>query len=112
MAVDPVKNLFTDNEMRGRLLALSVYRPRFPSISSSISDEEYHVHVKRDSNRMDNDEPVPLLATVKLSIKSGRGRKIKSARQLTTLIAYFINVAPTRFWPQVHQLEAMCSIYS
>ena len=57
-AVDPVKNLFTDDEVRGHSLALSVHRPRSPSISSSESDEEYHVHVKRDSDRMNENEPV------------------------------------------------------
>jgi len=35
-----------------------VHRPRSPSISSSKSDEEYHVHVKRDSNRMNENKPV------------------------------------------------------
>ena len=43
MAVDPVENLFTDDEMRGHLLALSVHRPRSYSISLSESDEEYYV---------------------------------------------------------------------
>ena len=55
MAVDPVENLFTDDEMRGHLLALDMHRPRS---YSSESDEEYHVHVKRDSDRMNENEPV------------------------------------------------------
>jgi len=46
MAVDPVENLFTDDEMRGHLLVLSVHRPRSYSISLSESDEEYYVCVK------------------------------------------------------------------
>ena len=58
MAVDSVKNLFTDDEMRGHSLVLSVYRPRSPSISSSISNEEYYVCVKRDSNRIDKNKSV------------------------------------------------------
>jgi len=41
----------------------------------------------------------PLLATVKLSIKPGRGRKIKLARRLTKLTAHFINMAPMKFQP-------------
>jgi len=62
MVIDPMDNLFDignsfDNE-RGRSLSLSMHKPRLPSISSSECSEEYHVHVKRISDRMDEDEPV------------------------------------------------------
>jgi len=39
-------------------LALSVHKPRSLSISSSESNKEYHIRVKRDSDRMDEDDPV------------------------------------------------------
>jgi len=58
MAVDPVENLFIGNKVRGHSLVLSVHRLRSPLISLSESNEEYHMHVKRDSNRMDKDKPI------------------------------------------------------
>ena len=58
MTVDSVNNFFTGNEVRGHSLALSVHKLRFPLISLSESDKEYHIRVKRDSDRMDKDEPV------------------------------------------------------
>ena len=47
MAVDSVNDLFTGDEVRDRSLVLSVHKPRSPSISSSESNEEYHIRVKR-----------------------------------------------------------------
>jgi len=58
MAVNSVNDLFTGDEVRGCSLALSVHKPRSPLILSSESDEEYHIHVKRDSNKMDENKPV------------------------------------------------------
>jgi len=58
MAIDSVNDLFTGNEMRGHSLALSVHKLRSLLISSSESDKEYHIHVKRDSDRMDEDKLV------------------------------------------------------
>ena len=58
MAIDSVNDLFTGDKIRDHSLALSVHKSRSPLISLSESDKEYHVHVKRDSNRMDEDEPV------------------------------------------------------
>ena len=89
MAVDPVKNLFTDNEMRGRSLALSMYRPRFPSISSSISDKEYHVHVKRDSNRMDNDEPVSFISNSQVEYKIWERKKDQVSKAANNINSIF-----------------------
>ena len=58
MAVDSVNDLFTGDEVRGYSLALSVHKPRSPSISLSESDKEYYICVKRDSDRMDEDKSI------------------------------------------------------
>jgi len=58
MAIDSVNDLFTGDEVKGHSLALSVHKPRSLSISSSKSNEEYHICVKRDSDRMDEDKLV------------------------------------------------------
>jgi len=60
MVIDTMDNLFNignsfDNK-RGRSLSLSMHKPRSPSISSSEYSEEYYVHVKRISNRMDEED--------------------------------------------------------
>jgi len=59
MVIDPVKDLIPDDEVRDCSLALSMHKPRFPSISSSESEEEYHVHIQRISDKIDEDDPVP-----------------------------------------------------
>jgi len=59
MAIDSVNDLFTGNKVRGHSLALSIHKPRFPLIFLSESNKEYHIYIKRDSNRMDEDEPIP-----------------------------------------------------
>ena len=53
-------------EGRGCLLSLSIHKPRPLSISSSKCSEEYHIHVKRESNRMDKDEPVTSINSIKV----------------------------------------------
>ena len=58
MAIDSVNDLFTGDEVRDHSLALSVHKSRSLLISSSKSDKEYNICVKRDSDRMDEDEPV------------------------------------------------------
>ena len=62
MVVDPIEAIFDlDNnldEVRGHSLDLSIYRPRSPSISLSEYNEEYHIHIKQESNRMVKDKPV------------------------------------------------------
>ena len=88
MVIDPVKDLFPDNEIRGHSLALSMYKPRSSSISSSESKEEYHICIQRISNKMDEDDPIPE----------------NSNNQ--------INVFQMRFWPQVLHPETTCSTYS
>ena len=58
MAVDSVNDLFIGDEVRGYSLALSVHKPRSPSISLSESDKEYYICVKRDSDRMDENKSI------------------------------------------------------
>ena len=57
MAINSVNDLFIGDEIRGHSLVLSMYKPRFPSIFCK-SDKEYHIYLKRNSNRIDEDEPV------------------------------------------------------
>jgi len=64
MAVDSVNNLFTGNEVRGHSLALSAHRSRSLLMSSSECDEKYHIHVKRDSDRMEEDESVTSISSI------------------------------------------------
>jgi len=56
IVIDFLEDLFDigDNydEIRGCSLKISVHKPRSPLISSSKCDKEYHIQVKRESNRM------------------------------------------------------------
>jgi len=79
MVIDLMDNLFNignsfDNE-RGCSLSLSMHKPRLSSISSSECSEEYHIHVKNISNRMDKDEPVRFIDSIKLEYMSQEGQK-------------------------------------
>jgi len=78
MVVDPLDNLFDigDNfdKVRGCSLALSAHRPRSPSISLSKCDKEYHIHVKRDSDKMEEDEPVTSVSSIQVEYTSQKGR--------------------------------------
>ena len=68
MIVDSLDNLFDINnnfdEMRNHSLALSIHRPRSPSIPSSNCDKEYHIRVKRESDKMDEDKPVTSVGSI------------------------------------------------
>ena len=77
MVVNPLDNLFDiDNnydEVRGCLLEMSAHRPRSPLILSSEYNEEYHIHVKRESNKVDENEPVNSIGSIsiKYTIQEG-----------------------------------------
>jgi len=79
MVIDPLDNLLDIgngfNSERGHSLSLSMHKPRSPSISSSKCSEEYHVHVKRMSDRMDKNEPVGTIDSIKLEYMSQEGQK-------------------------------------
>jgi len=55
---------------RGCSLSLSMYKLRSSSISLSKCSKEYHIHVKRMSNRIDEDEPVGTIDSIKLEYAS------------------------------------------
>jgi len=69
--VDPLDNFFKkigDNfdEVRGCSLALSVYCPRTPSLSSSDCNEDYTTRMQKESDRMDEDNPVATSNSIQL----------------------------------------------
>ena len=78
MVFEPLDNLLSlDNkfdEVRGCLLALSAHRPRSPSMSSSECNEEYHMCIKRDSDRMNEDEPVVSVDSIQVEYTSQERR--------------------------------------
>jgi len=70
MVTDPLGIMFNLNnnldEVRGCSLDASAYRPRSPSLSSSENEEEYHICVQHESDRINEDEPVNSLGSVNL----------------------------------------------
>jgi len=59
MVIDPVEDLFPDDEVRDCSLALSMYKSRSPSISLSESKEKYHICIQRISNKMNENNSIP-----------------------------------------------------
>jgi len=74
MVVDPLDNLYdigdSFKEERDCLLSLSMHKPRSLSISLSKYSKEYHIYVKRESNRIDEDEPVTSIGSIKIEYTS------------------------------------------
>jgi len=72
MAIDPVEAMFNLNdkfdEVRDHPLDLSIHRPRSLSLLLLVSncDEEYHVHVQRESNKIDENKPINSSGNVEL----------------------------------------------
>jgi len=68
MVINPLENLFDigDNydEVRGRSLEMSTHKPRFPLILLSECNKEYHIQVKRESDRIVEDEPVNSISSI------------------------------------------------
>ena len=62
-------------ERRDHFLLLHIYRPRSPSISSSKCSEDYHIYIKRKSNRMDENKPVSSIGNIKIEYVSQEGQK-------------------------------------
>jgi len=79
MVIDPEDNIYDIGEgfeeRRGHSLSFSIHKPRSPSISLSECSEDYHVHVKRMSDRMDEDEPVNSIGSIKVEYVSQEGQK-------------------------------------
>jgi len=79
MVIDPLDNLLDisnsfDSE-RNHSLSLSIHKPRSSSISLSECSEEYHVCVKRMSNRMNQNKPVRTSNSIKLEYASQKEQK-------------------------------------
>ena len=62
------------DEVRGYSLDMSIYRPRSSSLLSSKSGKEYHIRVKQDSNKMDEDEPAIPSSNFSLEYKTQEGQ--------------------------------------
>jgi len=74
------------NEMRGCSLDISIHRPRSPSLLLSESGEEYHIRVKQESDRMDEDEPTISSSNFSLEYKTqeGQNHQVSKAANSTT----------------------------
>jgi len=80
MVIDPENNIYNiskDFEKgRGHFLSFSIYKLRSPSISLSECSKDYHVCIKRMSDRMDEDEPVNSIDSIKVEYVSQRNRNV------------------------------------
>ena len=54
------------DEVRGHLLTLSTYRPRFLLMSLSDYKEDYATRLEKLNDRIDEDEPIALSSSVQL----------------------------------------------
>ena len=74
MNVNLLDNLFdignSFEEGRDHFLSLSMHKPRFSSISSSEYSEEYYICVKRNSDRMNEDEPIGSIGNIEVEYAS------------------------------------------
>ena len=68
MVVNPLDNLFDINnkfdKMRDCSLALSTHKSKSLLISLSECSEKYYVYVKKESNKIDEDEPVTSISSI------------------------------------------------
>ena len=73
---DNIFNIGNDfEEGRGHSLLFSMHKPRSPSISSSECSKDYHIYVKRNSDRMDENKPVSSIGSIKVEYTSQGGQK-------------------------------------
>ena len=74
MITNPIGAMFNLNnnfdKVRGHSLGTSVHKPRSPSVSSSKSEEEYHICIQWECNKIDEDKPDNSLGNVKLKYKT------------------------------------------
>jgi len=88
ISINPEDNLFDIGDSfengRGCFLLLSIHKPRSPSISSSECSEEYHIHVKRDSDKMDEDELIGSIGNIEVEYTSQRGQKDQVSKATDT----------------------------
>jgi len=63
------------DKVRDHSLDASAHRPRSPLMSSSKDEEEYHIRVKKVSNRMNKDKSIVLFnSTIQLEYKTPRSQ--------------------------------------
>jgi len=75
-----ISNLNVD-KMRDHFLDASAYKPRSPSMSSTKDKKEYHIQVKKVSNRMDKDESVVLSnSTIQLEYETPRSQHSQTSK--------------------------------
>ena len=100
MVVDPLDNLFDIgnkfDKVRGCSLALSAYRPRFPSISLNKCGEEYYIWVKKESNRIDEDEPVTSVGSIQIEYATQEGQNGQVSKVSDNTQMCVINMFPMR----------------
>ena len=92
MDVDSVSTMFKldniDDEVRGCSLDVSIHRLRSPSISSSKYDEEYHIHIQRESKKMvenNNDiEPANSIGSIRLEYATQEGQNNQVSKMADT----------------------------
>ena len=86
IVIDPIDNIFDigDNfkDRRGCSLSLSMYKPKSPLIFSSKYSEDYHVYIKRESDRMDEDKLVGSIGSIRLEYES-QGRQKDQVNKAT-----------------------------
>ena len=79
MVIDLVDNIFDIGDSfkaeKGCSLSLSIHKPRSSSISSSEHSEDYHIRVKRDNDRIDEDKPVSSISSIKIEYASQEEQK-------------------------------------
>ena len=79
MVINSVDNIFNIGDSfkaeKGCSLSLSIYKPRSSSISSSERSEDYHIRVKKDSDRIDEDKPVSSIGSIKIEYVSQEEQK-------------------------------------
>jgi len=84
MDTNPIEAMFDLNnnldEVRGRSLDMSIHRPRSPSLLLSKCEEEYHIRVKWESNRMDEDIPVNSSSNFSLEYAIQKGQNYQVSK--------------------------------
>jgi len=85
MVIDPEDNIYDIDEgfeeERGCSLLFSIYKPRSPSISLSECSEDYHICIKRMSDRMNEDKPVNSIGSIKVEYVSQREQKDQVSKE-------------------------------
>ena len=84
MVVNPIGAMFgldyNYDKMRGHSLDMSVYRPRSPSMLLSKCNEEYHIRVKHESNRMVENKPINSSGSFSLEYTTQEGQNHQSSK--------------------------------